>query len=199
MAGVVITTLPANGSLRLNGMAIPAGTYVTAAQLANGELVWRPPANANGAGLGSFTFQVRDAGGTAHTGGTLITVEGPRFSTKAESNAFRAWGCDIIGMTASPEAFLAREAEIDFAIMAHVTDYDVWHEEEEAVTVDMVIQRLHANLALAQQAIARLAASIPGLPHETEGAMKYAVMTTADRISPAARERLGPLVGRYLS
>ncbi len=142
---------------------------------------------------------VRDAGGTAHEGGVFITIEGPRFSTKAESCAFRAWGCDIIGMTACPEAFLAREAELDFAIMAHVTDYDVWHEEEGEVTVDMVIQRLNDNLALAQRAIANLAPAVAALPHESAGAMRYAVMTARDRISPEARERLRLLVGDYLT
>ncbi|PJF48690.1 MAG: S-methyl-5'-thioadenosine phosphorylase [Chloroflexi bacterium] len=142
---------------------------------------------------------VRDAGGTAHEGGVFITIEGPRFSTQAESRVFRAWGCDIIGMTACPEAFLAREAELDFAIMAHVTDYDVWHEEEGEVTVDMVIQRLNDNLALAQRAIANLAPVVATLPHESAGAMRYAVMTARDRISPEARERLHLLVGDYLS
>jgi 5'-methylthioadenosine phosphorylase len=141
---------------------------------------------------------VRDAGGAAHAGGTFITIEGPRFSTRAESNAYRAWGCDIIGMTASPEATLAREAEIDFAIMAHVTDYDVWRESEEAVTVAMVIERLNANLAVAQRAIANLAPVVPGLPHETAGCMSTSVLTARDHISPAARERLALLVGNYL-
>ncbi len=151
----------------------------------------------------SLSAAVADAvaasGGVVHRGGAFITIEGPRFSTRAESLAYRGWGCDIIGMTASPEAFLAREAEMDFAVMAHVTDYDVWHEEEAPVTVDMVIQRLHANLAIAQQAIARLSATIPALPHESAGAMKYAVMTAANHISPATRERLKLLVGPYLT
>lgn len=141
---------------------------------------------------------VAGAGGIVHRGGAFITIEGPRFSTRAESFAFRSWGCDIIGMTASPEAFLAREAELDFAIMAHVTDYDVWREEEEPVTVDMVIQRLRDNLAIAQQAIARLAETVPALPHETEGAMKDAVMTARDRIGPEARARLAAIAGAYL-
>jgi 5'-methylthioadenosine phosphorylase len=141
---------------------------------------------------------VRASGGTVHDGGTLVTIEGPRFSTKAESHAFRAWGCDIIGMTACPEAFLAREAEMDFAIMAHVTDYDVWHEEEGEVTVEMVIERMHRNLALAQQAIARIIDAAPSLPHETAGAMRHAVMTARERITPEARERLALLAGHYL-
>jgi 5'-methylthioadenosine phosphorylase len=138
---------------------------------------------------------VRTSGGAVHDSGTLITIEGPRFSTKAESLAFRAWGCDIIGMTACPEAFLAREAEIDFAIMAHVTDYDVWREEEGEVTVEMVIKRLHANLALAQQAIAQIAATVGALPHESAGASRHAVMTAPDRISADAKDRLKLITG----
>jgi 5'-methylthioadenosine phosphorylase len=130
---------------------------------------------------------------TVHDRGTLITIEGPRFSTKAESHAFRAWGCDIIGMTACPEAFLAREAALDFAIMAHVTDYDVWHEEEGEVTVEMVIERLHANLALAQRAIADIVDAVGTLPHESAGAMKFAVMTAPDRINPDAQARIALL------
>lgn len=141
---------------------------------------------------------VQDAGGAVHAGGTLITIEGPRFSTKAESRAFRAWGCDVIGMTACPEAFLAREAEIDFAIMAHVTDYDVWHESEETVTVAMVVERLNANLALAQKAILNLAPVVSALPHETDGVMGSSVLTAHSAISAAARERVNLLAGKYL-
>jgi 5'-methylthioadenosine phosphorylase len=138
---------------------------------------------------------VKANGGRVHHGGTFITIEGPRFSTKAESFAFRKWGCDIIGMTASPEAFLAREAEIDFAIMAHVTDYDVWHEEEDEVTVEMVIERLHANLELAQKSIKHIVSVVDTLPHESEGAVKFAVMTARDRISKTAKARLKLIVG----
>ena len=88
---------------------------------------------------------VRATGATTHRGGSFITIEGPRFSTKAESKTYRAWDMSIIGMTASPEAFLAREAEMCYATMAHVTDYDVWHESEAPVTVEMVIQTLNKN------------------------------------------------------
>lgn len=139
---------------------------------------------------------VREAGGNVHEGGTFITIEGPRFSTKAESAAFRQWNCDIIGMTACPEAFLAREAEMDFAIMAHVTDYDVWREEEGEVTVDMVIQRLNDNLHVAQRAIANILPAIELLPHESQGAMRFAVMTARDRITVEARQRLQLIVGQ---
>jgi 5'-methylthioadenosine phosphorylase len=111
--------------------------------------------------------------------------------------AFRAWGCDIIGMTACPEAFLAREAEMDFAIMAHVTDYDVWHEEEGEVTVEMVVERLHANLAVAQSAIGHLLNAVDTLPHESAGAVKYAVMTSKNIFSPEAEERVRLIAGKY--
>lgn len=149
--------------------------------------------------LGSALADAATAsGGTVHRGGAYITIEGPRFSTKAESTVYRGWGMDIIGMTASPEAALAREAELDYAIMAHVTDYDVWHEEEGEVTVQMVIERLHRNLEIAQRAIVHLTTVLDTLPHESHGAMRYAVMTARERITPEARERLGLLVGEYL-
>ena len=139
------------------------------------------------------------SGGVTHDGGTFVTIEGPRFSSKAESNLFRAWGCDIVGMTCSPEAMLAREAEIDFAVMAHVTDYDCWHDEEEPVTVQMVIERLHANLALAQKCIAEIAPMIATLPHESAGASQFAVMTAATAIPASARDRLSCIMGAYLT
>jgi 5'-methylthioadenosine phosphorylase len=93
----------------------------------------------------------RQTSATVHRGGSFITIEGPRFSTKAESNTYRTWGMSLIGMTASPEAFLAREAELCYAVMAHVTDYDVWHVSESPVTVEMVIQTLNKNTLVAQE------------------------------------------------
>ncbi len=102
---------------------------------------------------------IEEAGGTIHKGGTFITIEGPRFSTRAESNLFRQWGMSIVGMTSSPEAYLAAEAEIAYSCMAHVTDYDVWHESEEPVTVEMVIKILSANTRLAQKAVDHLTKS----------------------------------------
>jgi 5'-methylthioadenosine phosphorylase len=99
---------------------------------------------------------VAAADGHVHQGGAFIAIEGPRFSTKAESAVFRQWGMDIIGMTVCPEVFLAREAGICYSTMAHITDYDVWHESEKAVTVDMVIRQLNKNTNLAQEAIKRL-------------------------------------------
>ena len=100
---------------------------------------------------GQLESAVSRAGGVVHRGGSFITIEGPRFSPKAESKVYRSWGMSIIGMTASPEVFLAREAEICYATMAHVTDYDVWHISEAPVTVEMVIETLNKNTALAQE------------------------------------------------
>ncbi|GJQ52564.1 MAG: S-methyl-5'-thioadenosine phosphorylase [Anaerolineaceae bacterium] len=139
------------------------------------------------------------AGGVVHRGGAYITIEGPRFSTKAESNIFRAWGMSIIGMTASPEAFLAREAEICYAAMAHVTDYDVWRASEESVTVDMVIQTLNKNTALAQETIRIIARNFaPERECDCKDALAAALITHKDAISAAAREKLNLLVKKYL-
>ena len=142
---------------------------------------------------------VRLAGGVLHRGGSLITIEGPRFSTKAESNTYRGWGMSIIGMTASPEAFLAREAEICYATMAHVTDYDVWHVSEAPVTVEMVIQTLNKNTAIAQEAVRILARQ---LKHERdcdcEHALASALITRKDVIPVETRHTLDLLVHKYL-
>lgn len=135
-----------------------------------------------------------------HRGGSLITIEGPRFSTKAESNTYRSWGMSIIGMTASPEAFLAREAEICYATMAHVTDYDVWHESESPVTVEMVIQTLNKNTEVAQDAIRNL---IRAMHHERScscgQALETALITNPKAIPAETRKKLDLLVNKYLS
>jgi len=140
---------------------------------------------------------VREAGGaTVHEGGTFITIEGPRFSTRAESNAFRAWGADIIGMTASPEAQLAREAGLCYACMAHVTDYDVWHETEEAVTVEAVVANAQANIGVARQAIVNLARHFPLVCENGCGhSLDSAVMTDPGRIPEETRKRLSLILG----
>jgi 5'-methylthioadenosine phosphorylase len=141
----------------------------------------------------------RAAGATVHEGGAFVTVEGPRFSTKAESNVFRKLGLSLIGMTASPEAFLAREAELCYGVMAHVTDYDVWHVSEEAVTVERVVRILHENTALAQKSLALLAASLPEeRPCQCARALENAVLTQRDRIPAEILQRLSLLVGRHL-
>jgi 5'-methylthioadenosine phosphorylase len=143
---------------------------------------------------------VVEAGGNVHQGGTLITVEGPRFSTKSESNMYRAWGMDIIGMTTSPEAFLAREAEMCYSCMAHVTDYDVWHISEEAVSVEMVIRTLNNNTQLAQKSISLLVKSLyPEITCRCTTALENTIMTAPERIPAETRQKLGLLVDKYLT
>ena len=142
---------------------------------------------------------VRLAGAVAHRGGSLITIEGPRFSTKAESKTYRSWGMSIIGMTASPEVFLAREAEICYATMAHVTDYDVWHISEAPVTVEMVIQTLNKNTLLAQEAVQILARDLKHKRDcECEHALAAALITHKDIIPPGTLTKLELLVNKYL-
>jgi 5'-methylthioadenosine phosphorylase len=142
---------------------------------------------------------VRAAGGVTHRGGSFITIEGPRFSTKAESNTYRSWGMSIIGMTASPEAFLAREAEICYATMAHVTDYDVWHVSEAPVTVEMVIQTFNKNTTIAQEAVHILAGKLKQERRcECGNALATALITHKDVIPARARQKLDLLVNKYL-
>ncbi|GAB4578675.1 MAG: S-methyl-5'-thioadenosine phosphorylase [Anaerolineales bacterium] len=142
---------------------------------------------------------VQKTGATVHKGGTFITIEGPRFSTRAESNTYRAWGMDLIGMTTSPEAFLAREAEMCYAVMAHVTDYDVWHVSEEPVTVEMVIRVLNKNVRHAQEAIRQLAARLTSL-HDCHcnQALSNALITNPKVIPPETRQKLALFVDKYL-
>ncbi len=141
------------------------------------------------------------AGGTVHRGGRFITIEGPRFSTKGESHLYRAWGMDIIGMTSSPEAFLAREAEICYAVMAHVTDYDVWHEEEEPVNVEALIATLNENTALAQRVVASVVESLASAERacECQDALGSALITQRDLIPAEEIARLGPIVSKYFN
>jgi 5'-methylthioadenosine phosphorylase len=139
------------------------------------------------------------SGATVHQGGTLITIEGPRFSTKAESHAYRSWGMSIIGMTASPEAFLAREAEICYATMAHVTDYDVWHTSAEPVTVEMVIQTLNKNTEIAQESLKVLAQNLTKRPGcACQHALANALITNPAAVPAETRASLGLLVEKYL-
>jgi 5'-methylthioadenosine phosphorylase len=143
---------------------------------------------------------VEKAGGTVHMGGTFITIEGPRFSTRGESHIYRSWGVDVIGMTAVPEAQLAREAEICYATMAHVTDYDVWHDEEEAVNVEMLIANLMANAALSKKTIAELVPMLSAdRPCDCGRTLSAAIITQRDVIPPKTIERLGPIIANYFS
>jgi 5'-methylthioadenosine phosphorylase len=134
-----------------------------------------------------------------HLGGSFVTIEGPRFSTKAESRVFRSWGMDIIGMTTSPEAQLAREAEMSYAVMAHVTDYDVWHTSEEPVTVESVVRVLMHNAELMKLAVANAVTALAGAgPSPYADALKDAIITDRRLIPPEVIDRLEVLVGKYL-
>lgn len=150
--------------------------------------------------LGDQIFNAVDGkGATVHKGGAFITIEGPRFSTRAESNVFRSWGMAIIGMTSAPEAFLAREAEICYAVMAHVTDYDVWHVSEEPVTVEIVIKTLNKNTKLAQDALRSLAREYRS-PEVCDcgSALATALITDHKAINAETRQKLDLLVQKYL-
>jgi 5'-methylthioadenosine phosphorylase len=149
--------------------------------------------------LSGICYQAAVASGKrVHMGGGFVTIEGPRFSTKAESRTFRSWGMDIIGMTTTPEAQLAREAEMSYAVMAHVTDYDVWHETEEPVTVEAVVRVLMQNTEKAKQAIANAIAALEGAPASPYAdALRDAIMTDHRRVDPAVVTRLAPLIARY--
>ncbi|MEB3267633.1 MAG: S-methyl-5'-thioadenosine phosphorylase [Leptolyngbya sp.] len=137
---------------------------------------------------------------TLHRGGTYVCMEGPAFSTRAESNLYRSWGARVIGMTNLPEAKLAREAEIAYATLALVTDYDCWHPDHDSVTVDMVIGNLMKNATNAQRVIQtvveRLHTNPP--PSEAHTALKYAVITPLDKAPAATLEKLHLLLGKYL-
>ena len=142
---------------------------------------------------------LKELNATYHRGGVYITIEGPRFSTKGESGLYRQWGMDIIGMTASPEVFLAREAEICYTTMAHVTDFDVWHVSEETVTVDMVVKTLMKNVRIAQETIIKMVNKINRSVYcQCEEALKDALITQPDHFDPQKREQLNLLLSKYL-
>ena len=141
---------------------------------------------------------VEKTGATAHRGGSFVTIEGPRFSTRAESFAFRQLGLDIIGMTTTPEAFLAREAEMSYACMAHVTDYDVWHETEEAVTVEAVIKMLMRNAEVAVEAVANaIELLVESGPSPYANALQDALITDKSAVPSGVVDRLELIVGKY--
>ncbi len=137
---------------------------------------------------------------TLHRGGTYVCMEGPAFSTKAESNLYRSWGATVIGMTNLPEAKLAREAEIAYATLALVTDYDCWHPDHDSVTVDMVIGNLTKNAVNAQrviQATVRRLSQTPPLS-DAHTALKYAILTPLDKAPAATKKKLSLLLKKYL-
>ncbi|MEB3289652.1 MAG: S-methyl-5'-thioadenosine phosphorylase [Leptolyngbya sp.] len=136
---------------------------------------------------------------TLHRGGTYVCMEGPAFSTKAESNLYRSWGATVIGMTNLPEAKLAREAEMAYATLALVTDYDCWHPDHDSVTVEMVIGNLHRNATNAQRVIREVVNRIAAAPpvSEAHSALKYAIITPLDKAPQATLEKLSLLLAKY--
>ena len=146
---------------------------------------------------------VAAAGGKVHRGGTYLAMEGPQFSSLAESRLYRQWGCDVIGMTNMPEAKLAREAELPYATLAMVTDYDCWRAETEAVTVTNVLEVMHQNSALARRAIVELAGTLNGTPRTPspqgiESCLDFALITAPDARDPEFLDKLRVIAGRAL-
>ncbi|MEO6260803.1 MAG: S-methyl-5'-thioadenosine phosphorylase [Thermoanaerobaculia bacterium] len=142
----------------------------------------------------------REAGARVHEGGTYVCIEGPQFSTRAESKLYRSWGVDVIGMTNLQEAKLSREAEICYSPMALITDYDCWHESEQAVSVEQIMGYLRANAEMAQTI---LRAAIPGVAARTRdcgchNALQYAIVTDPSQIPPKVKSDLAPIIGRYV-
>ena len=204
-----LLTVSAVGSLNL---ALPPLTVVLPDQIID-RTVLRPRSFFSGGAIAHvgladpycavFRERIRNAGAAIGVpvvdGGTYICIEGPQFSTKAESRLYRGWQGDIIGMTAMPEARLAREAELCYATLAMVTDFDVWHESEGPVTVEMVIANLHKNGETAR-ALLRAITDF-GLPERTcpcESALANAIVTPAAAISTETRRRIGLIADRYL-
>ncbi|MBI2876381.1 MAG: S-methyl-5'-thioadenosine phosphorylase [Candidatus Tectomicrobia bacterium] len=141
-----------------------------------------------------------NAGATFHRGGTYLCMEGPQFSTRAESQIYRQWGVDVIGMTNATEAKLAREAELCYATLALVTDYDCWHEHAADVTVEMIIETLNRNVAMAQEIIRQAVRLVPQERNcPCADALKDAILTAREKIPPQARRDLEPIIGKYLN
>jgi len=138
-------------------------------------------------------------GATVHRGGVYLCIEGPQFSSRGESLLYRQWGGDVIGMTNMPEAKLAREAELCYATMALVTDYDCWHSGEESVTVEMILATLHNNVAQAKRILRAAVPAAAGTRSCPCGsALQYAIVTAPEKIPAALRKKLQPLIGKYL-
>jgi 5'-methylthioadenosine phosphorylase len=139
------------------------------------------------------------AGASVHRGGTYVCMEGPQFSTRAESEQYRQWGMDIIGMTNLQEAKLAREAEICYTTLALVTDYDCWHPDHDHVTVELIVANLQQNARTAQRVIADAVARLP-IARECAcaNALAAAIITAPDAIPPDVKRALAPIIGRYV-
>lgn len=149
---------------------------------------------------GFLLAAAREAGATVHDGGTYVCMEGPAFSSKAESMLHRSWGASVIGMTNMPEAKLAREAEISYATLAMATDYDCWHPDHDEVTVDQVVAVVHRNAAMARSVIALTVPRITGFgaPSPMSNVLATAIMTSPAAVTPEVRRTLAPLIGKYL-
>ena len=146
-----------------------------------------------------LTASAETAATRVHAGGTYIAMEGPLFSTRAESQMYRSWGGAIIGMTAVPEAKLAREAEIAYAMLATATDYDVWHTSEADVSVEVILERLQQNVLSAKGIVGALIRDLPlDWTSTARGALQYAIVTEAARIPAQVREDLAPIIGDYV-
>jgi 5'-methylthioadenosine phosphorylase len=143
---------------------------------------------------------VQAVGATVHRGGTYVNMEGPQFSTLAESKLYRSWGMDVIGMTNLQEAKLAREAEICYSTLALVTDYDCWHPDHDSVTVDLIVANLLQNAKTAQQAIAEAVGHISG-PRTCacKDALATAIITRPENVPPETKRELAPIIGKYIT
>ena len=141
----------------------------------------------------------RAAGATVHEGGTYVNMEGPQFSTRAESNVYRSWGMDIIGMTNLQEAKLAREAEMSYATLAMVTDYDCWHEEEEDVSGVAVMEVIQQNVSTAQRALVEILSRIPDSASPWNGVLRQSLVTDLDLVPESTIQALRPLLASYLN
>ncbi len=150
--------------------------------------------------VGLAVEAAREAGATVHKGGTYLCMEGPQFSTRAESHIYRSWGVDVIGMTNLQEARMAREAEICYATLAMVTDYDCWHEEEEAAHTASILEVLRENVKTGQRVVANLIARLPerAADHPCATALAGAIITDPTKVPAATRAKLAPIVGKYL-
>ncbi len=147
----------------------------------------------------ALVASAREAGATVHNGGAYVAVEGPAFSTRAESNLYRSWGADVIGMTALPEAKLAREAEICYAILACATDFDCWHTGEADVTAEMIVANLQKNVAVSQEAVRLFLRCRPQERRcDCRSALANAIVTPFDLVPPATMAKLDLLIGKYV-
>jgi 5'-methylthioadenosine phosphorylase len=213
MQGVTdVLSLSAVGGLRAD---LPPGTFVVVDQFIDrtfareksffgtGLVAHVSMAHPVCSRLGQHVAASLQARGVPHVlGGTYLAMEGPQFSTLAESQLYRSWNCSVIGMTNMPEAKLAREAELCYCSVAMVTDFDCWHPGHDAVTVDAIIQVLLANAALAQGAVAQTASRVVADPQaqacSCRSALQHALITSPDRRDPAMVQRLRPIAGRVL-